>query len=169
VAAGDWGETRVLVVPGARFVPADVRAAVGRWAAGGGGVVLLGDGCLSLDPYRKPFADRLEGLATAPVVPGTLDGAALRDALLPLLRQAEAGPVVSVVAADGSLPWGIEWRTATFEGRSLVNLVNLAREPRTVRPESPLGPWRDLISGKTLPAEVALPPMRPVLATPVPR
>jgi hypothetical protein len=48
-----------------------------------------------------------------------------------------------------------------------VNLVNLTREPQTVRLDGGAGPWRDLIAGQALAAEIVLPPMRPVLATPV--
>ncbi len=47
----------------------------------------------------------------------------------------------------------------------MVNLVNLTREPKTVRLEPSAGPWRDLIACQPLAAEITLPPMRPVLAT----
>ncbi len=163
-AEGDWGETRLLVVPGARFVPPETRAAIGRWAAAGGRLALLGEGCLSLDPYRKPYPDRPGWVAEAPALAGALEEAALRDALLPLLEQAEALPPVSVVDARGGRVWGVEWRAGTRGGEVLANLVNHTRARVTVRLAGLPGPWRDLISGKPLPGEIELPPMRPVLA-----
>lgn len=167
VAADEWGETRLLVVPRVRFVPAAVRAGIARWVAGGGRVVFVGDGCLAQDPYRRPFPEPLAALATVSLLPEGLDGVALRAALLPLLLQAEATPVVAVSAAAGGLSWGVEWRSANLDGQPLVNLVNLTREPQTVRLDGGAGPWRDLIAGQALAAEIVLPPMRPVLATPV--
>jgi hypothetical protein len=165
VAAGDWGETRLLVVPRARFVPAGVRTAIARWAEAGGRVVCVGDGCLASDPYRKAFATQPDGLAGARLLPEGLEGAALREALVPLLRQADRAAAVAVTDGAGALPWGVEWRSATLAGRPVVNLVNLTREPKTVRLEPSAGPWRDLIACQPLAAEITLPPMRPVLAT----
>jgi hypothetical protein len=168
IAAGDWGETRLLVVPGVRFVPPEVRTALAAWAAAGGRLVLQGEGCLTLDPYRRPYPDTPAGLAGAPVLTADVEGKGLRDALAPLLRESAAGPLVTVVAADGSAPWGVEWRTGSLDGRPLANLVNHTRDTVSVRLEAPAGAWRDLISGQPLPATIALPPMRPVLATPAP-
>jgi len=164
-AEGDWGETRLLIVPGARFITPEARAAIARWADAGGRLACVGDGCLTLDPYRKAFPEPPQGLANAIVLPGTLEGIALRDALLPLLEQAGGAPGVALTMADGGLPWGVEWRVGSLDGRPLANLVNVAREPKTVRLASPTGPWRDLISGQPLAADITLAPMRPVLAT----
>jgi hypothetical protein len=168
VAAGEWGETRLLLVPRARFVPPAVRAEIARWASAGGSVVLLGPECLGSDPYRRPFSGALAAAIPGVVLADVPEAADLRQALLPSLRAADCMPAVGLADASGSMPWGVEWRCAEFAGQPLLNLVNLTREPQTVHLGAPGTRWRDLIAGGPLPSAIVLAPMKPVLAIPAP-
>jgi hypothetical protein len=163
-AAGDWGETRVLIVPAARYVTAPARAGIRRWGEAGGRVVFIGSGALGLDPHRRPFPDQPGGTVPASVLSVDLTEQALRDALLEAVQAAGCPLPLSVHGTDGRLPWGVEWRSCEAADGSLVNLINLTREPLTVRLGTSDTAWRDLISGRELPPDVALLPLRPVLA-----
>jgi hypothetical protein len=66
-------------------------------------------------------------------------------------------------AATGDPSWGVEYRIIRESGRTLVSLVNLLEESRTVRLKQ-AGKATDLISGRSVDLrQIPLRPMEPLL------
>jgi hypothetical protein len=148
VRAGALAETRLLVVPAARHVEADVLATIRRYAAAGGRVLLLGE-CLTVDPYDRPHADTLpiDGDRVTAMATG------LAESLVPVLDSAlaaaEVARPVRALLADGRPAWPAECRSATVDGRRVVALVGLDKTvvDITLVSDPPIRRWTDLIRG----------------------
>jgi hypothetical protein len=65
--------------------------------------------------------------------PESLTPRAYRDILNRLLDQAGAERTVRLEGAHGEPVWGVNVRAVETEGRLLLNLLNLSREPRRVQ------------------------------------
>ncbi len=137
-AGGEYGEVRALIVPRAVHTPPAVAKGIARFAAGGGHVVLVGEACLTQDEYGHPIAGpfikadgrRVTRMAADLVtrrrnrMPGEL-----RDALVQALGAAGVRPAAVLTDDAGRPVVGIEWQAVAHRGRTLVNLVNLTKEP----------------------------------------
>jgi len=141
LAAGQWDDVKVLIVPRVVHVPLSAAQGVARFAAAGRRVVFVGKDCLTRDEYdhvmRVPGVQGEGGRASGCVTLGaglatkarnTLPGA-LRDALTPILASAGVQPLATLTDPAGKPVLGIEWQAVRHNGRVLVNLVNMTKQP----------------------------------------
>lgn len=134
LAEGKGSQYKLIVFPqvntiteaafeGIRVIPASTR------------VLLIGD-CLKQNQYGKPLPEnavkQIADRSTA--VP---DGDPEKD-LWPILREelalaGGASEVTVVDASTGKPIWGIEWLPVQFNGRTIVNIINLRGKPFEVK------------------------------------
>ena len=163
IAAGQWGETKLLIVPAATHVPSAVLEKIVAWQAGGGRVVTVGAKCLAFDVYGKPQPAGVLGRLKASSISASMQGAALRDALAKAADAAGAKTPATVTGLDGKPVWGVEWRAAKFEDRVVVNLVNLTREPVDLQINDGHDAWTDLHHQRWQRRQFRLAPQKPLL------
>lgn len=160
IAAGLLDQYACVVVPGATHAARDAIEGIRELADKGGFVLAYGPSNLEADEYGRSvepphFTAVLEPTRTSAYV-------ALRDAVFKELSERGLGPVDTIQTEEGKLPYGVEWRSVTLEGRRLINLVNFLRTPQVVN--LPDGQWIDLISGAPLSNPLTLQTNTPVLA-----
>ena len=152
VAAGWLAKYDCLIVPGAEAASRAAIEGIRTYLASGGHVVAVGAENLVIDEY---------GRSVEPVrFTATLKRSrreALRDALAHELAEAGVEPDIALKS-----PFGVEWRNVEYDGRPLVNLINLTSKPINVR--LPKGQWTDLITRAGLAPTVTLGTNVPVLA-----
>jgi len=88
------------------------------------------------DEYDKqqPQEDLKRIRARAWVIPGGRGSEELWPQFRAELTRLDALPDVSVVDADSGEPvWGVEWLPVDFEGRTVINMVNLLNKPVAVK------------------------------------
>jgi hypothetical protein len=97
--------------------------------------------------------------------PDSLSARAYREILDRLLDQAEAVRPVRVEGLHGEPIWGVNVRAVKANGRLLVNLLNLSREPQPVQlvPKPSAQRARNLIDGEEAGFPLTLRPLEPVL------
>jgi hypothetical protein len=164
IAAGKMADTKVLIVPAATHVPAEVVEGLAKWQASGGKIVVIGKGCLANDPYGRPIAEvsKLETMSIA----DELRGAALRDPLVKVLDGAGVKPLAVVTDLAGKPVWGVEYRTATYDDKVLVNIVNLTRKALDLQINGGKDKWTNLRTERWMTRQFRLPPQQPTLVAP---
>ncbi len=160
IEAGLLGQYQCVLVTGAEHASRAAIEGMRRFAADGGTVLAYGPVNLVQDEYGHdaappPFAAVLETRKESQTE-------ALRDALMEQLQTRGLGPEVVVKTPEGRLPWGLEWRTATLDGRRVINLVNYRKAD--VQVNLPEGKWTDLAACTPLANPVTLKADVPVLA-----
>ena len=126
---------------------------------------------LAKDCYGQAIpAGQLGGLrARALLLDAKLPAREIQPALCRELSRLGALPELRVVdAATGAAAWGVEWLPARVNGRTVINAVNLLREPvqvRILRGNRTLAAT-DLLSLGGRELVETLKPMTPVLAVP---
>jgi hypothetical protein len=160
IGAGLLNPYKCLIVPAAKSASREAIEGIRAWVAEGGKIIAYDEPNLTIDEYGRavtppPF------LATLPKKTKS-DLRKLRDALTGRLASMGIEPEVALRTPKRACPYGVEWRCATHEGRTLVNLINFTREP--VKVELPAGEWVDLIAGTKLSNPVTLETNVPVLA-----
>ncbi|NTV12471.1 MAG: hypothetical protein HGA96_00825 [Desulfobulbaceae bacterium] len=147
IQAGQLTEAKLLLVPAARFVQAEVLAKIRDFAGQGGRVVLLGDS-LTVDEYGRPHGDRQ-------LRPGAnvrqLDRAGARELATVFEQIYQAAGInrpVRALGKDGKPAWPVECRTALVEGKRITYLIGLNKEPLPIRlvGRQPVRGWEELIS-----------------------
>jgi len=132
IAAREFADCRVLVVPHALFVSDDVLAGIRAFVAQGGTLVLIGPRNFERDPWGRERADRQ---VAGPRVM-SLPLASAREhfrRLAPVAAAATPLREVACVGSDGKPAWGVETRTVQVGERTLVYAVNISPEPVAVR------------------------------------
>lgn len=158
LARDGTGRHKVVVAAGARAVARPAAEALRAFRDRGGHVVSYGASNFEIDAHGRalpPFPFTRE-------IPRALRDAPLAEALREALAAAGVAPGVDLRTVDGAIPYGVEWRGAELDGTPLINLVNLTRDPVTVR--LPEGTWTDLITGEPLDRTPTLATNTPVLA-----
>ncbi|MDF2925507.1 MAG: hypothetical protein K0R57_4421 [Paenibacillaceae bacterium] len=177
VVQGNLGAYKLLVIPDAENVAPDILPAVQTFMEQGGRVVLLGADSLARDAYNRVIApeDRAYIADHAVIIPitGTAEAMAapaenaLRDLLAPVLQELGLAELELVDAATGNRVEGVEWRTAAYGGKLLVNVANYTWEPKQVvlkRNGEAVTPIRELISSGSIAADsLTLAPYAPLL------
>jgi len=149
---------KCLIVASAEAVTADGLQGIRDFIQRGGVVLAYGDDNVRKDEYGR----KVTPPAFAREISRSERGKDLANLLKTELSHAGIKFGVSVVDNRGDLPYGVEWRSAELDGRTLINLVNFSREP--IQVILPDGAWEDLITRQTLPNERMLQPNVPVLA-----
>lgn len=154
-------DTRLLIVPGARYVEDSTLSAIRAARKRGVIVGLIGHESLSAEPTGGPRGG--EGVAGAEYI-ATGTPQEYRPRFEGLLREAGIGREVLALGPDGQPVWGVEVRTAREGGHRLAYLANLMRDPVPVSlrwsdADAHLQDWR---TGKAVPDQVTLAPRQVV-------
>ena len=169
-ARGEFGSARLLILPAATHLPEDAFGGIARWRAAGGKLLLVGEDNLRYDRFGQERAtDQVRAVtAGAEVLPAELDQAARHQVLAGLMERLGFIPALRLQDRQGRVPWGVEFRVGTVEGRSVLNAVNYLARPQQVRlvADGRPVPARDLISGKLVGRQLTLAPLQPVLLAP---
>jgi len=151
VRAGRLGECKLLIVPSAAHVQADVRDRLLKYTDAGGALVLI-DECLALDEYGRPHEGTIsgaDGAAWSAERPSPAELVALLDTAF------EASGVsrsVRALTAEGKPAWPVECRCARVGDEDICYVIGLNKKPVTVTltaGKEILGA-EDLISGRRL-------------------
>ncbi len=166
IESGQLARYKLVVVPRASHAPDTIVKALNDYIKKGGTVMTVGQ-CFTHDEYghqRSPALVRSDFGKWA-AYPDPLTPRAYRDILDRLLDDMAVAPPVRLTGAHGEPVWGVNVRTVRENGRLLVNLLNLSREPRQVqlvmRPA--ITHAVNLIDGKKVEFPLTLSPMDPVL------
>lgn len=158
LSAGKAKQYQVILAPGITHLPED---ALRGLAAYDGLVLTTSAKCLSRDDFDRP---QTVGMPKRLHVLPSVSAVELRDALLPLLKQAGVTPLVTVRdSATGQVAWGVEWQTVPTTKGLLVNLVNYMQKPQTVRLEGLQGTPVNLFADGATGSTIDLAPLEPVL------
>ena len=172
VESGKLGRYKLVVVPRASHAPEVVVKAFNEYLRNGGTVLTVGR-CFTHDEYGRVRKQALvqSGRGRLVTCPDSLTAHAYRDIIDHLLDQAGAARPVRIEGAHGEPVWGVNVRVVEENGRLLVNLLNLSREPRRVqlvtRPAAKHA--LNLMDGKEIEFPFALAPLEPVLLALKPR
>ncbi len=153
---------RWIVLPQATHVEDATVAALAEFISGGGKIVRIGAGNLAFDQYHRKRN----------VPTGLMDGPAITK----FESQKEAGgsqqilrdtlkPTELMDAASGKLAWNVEYRLVSYQGATLLPIINFAAGPLTVHCPAIAGKRTlDLLSDDEVdPAAIRLEPMVPRL------
>jgi len=97
--------------------------------------------------------------------PDPLSPRAYRDILDRLLQQTGVYPAVRIEGAQGKPLWGVNLRAVEYDGKLLVNLLNLSRETQDVRivMKPAARPALNLLDGQEVEFPITLPALKTVL------
>lgn len=154
LARGEFGNSKLLYVAGAKNVSRAARQGMKKFTANGGKIAIT-PGSLAQDEFGTPAAPDFPTEPATPGTPAALTARIHRSGVAPL-------PVgVNVAHKDGND--GIFFRAVPDgKGAWLVNLVNYNFEPRAIRLEG-AGEWFDLIGENKFQPEFELAPLKPLL------
>lgn len=155
MAVGKWADYKVLVVPGATHVSPDTLAALRDFQTSGGRVIVLGGDSLSKDTRSQPqsAALRSEVLGAAVLVAEEATAKELRTAFYPVLESTGLGRLVLTDTAAGQPVYGVEWRSAVYNGHTLLNVMNDSDQERVVAVSVgglPVAAEAELIEGRAV-------------------
>jgi hypothetical protein len=166
VESGKLSQYKVVAVPLASHAPDAIVRAVNDYVRNGGTVMKVGQ-WFTYNEYGRPRKDALVASGSGRLVsyPEPLTARAYRDVLDRLLDQAGAARLVRIEGPHGEPVWGVNVRAVERDGRLLVNLLNLSREPRRVQLVTKLSTKRplNLIEGKEVEFPLTLSPLEPTL------
>ena len=132
VSEGGLDGYSLLVIPAATHVKADTVAGVGDFAEDGGQVVAVGSDVLSKNEYDQNHDAALRNRALENSIPASASVSNLRDVLGVQMQALGLERVRIVDASTGKLAQGIEWRTAAYNGKTLVDIANYTEETKEV-------------------------------------
>ncbi len=152
---------KVLVVPGAPYLPEASYRRILDFVGRGGALVLVGEEALKFDEWgRARDLSSLQSGRVRRLSLWELSPQELAQELRGILRAYDSLPPVKVSTLEGRIPWGVEWRATRFGDGWLVYLLNLNLEGVEVRLEPPPGRWEasELISGEKVSFDLELGP-----------
>jgi hypothetical protein len=156
----------LVVVPRASHAPDRVVNAFNEYIRKGGAVLTVGP-CFTHDEYGRVRSKALVSSGRGRVVayPDRLSAQAYREIFDRLLDQTGVARRVRIKGARGEPVWGVNVRAVEENGRVLVNLLNLSREPKRVRlATKPVSKHTlNLMDGKEIKSPFTLPPLEPLL------
>lgn len=154
LARGEFGNSRLLYVAGAKNVSRAARLGMKKFTENGGRIALT-PGSLAQDEFGRPAAPDFPTEPAAPENAAALTAQIHRSGVAPLPA------AVKVAHEDGNS--GIFFRMVPDgKGAWLVNLVNYNFEPRRIQLEG-TGKWFDLIREADFQPEFELAPLKPQL------
>jgi beta-galactosidase GanA len=165
VREGKLSDCSLLVIPGAKYVNEETVAKIAEYQAKGGRVVVTSTNNLRYDEYGKErkLDDSMKRWPS-------LAGATPEEysaQLDKLLDEVGVERPVRVFGKDGKSVWGVELRTASKDGKTILYLVNVSHntvefvlKSRDVKQQA-----RDLIGNGTvrLSDSLVLEPRKPML------
>ena len=167
IAAGKLADYRLLLLPQTTHETDATVRGIGRFVESGGSVAIMGDEALRYDEYNNPRPPVTWLKAPTDVVQPDADARQLRAIFRDRLEALNALPHYDVIdSTSNALLWGVEWRVAQHEGHTLVNAVNLTKQPMTVhlRPrDGTVVKALDLLTSGKCEEQWELPPLQPRL------
>ncbi|WP_158289300.1 beta-galactosidase [Paenibacillus flagellatus] len=169
MAEGLWSRYKVLIVPGATHVKPETVQAIKAFQAQGGSVLVVGARSLQRDERSRPSSatDVADVIGGSVLVEEGASAPQIRSALLPVLEREGLARLRLIDEATGRPAYGVEWRTAEYEGRTLLSATNMSNTPVTAsvyRDGSRLTPVSELIEGvPASPGPLVLKPETPYL------
>ena len=162
LAAGDYRDYDVIVIPNAVAVRQATVDGLATCAGRGVKIVAVGEGCLTRDEYWRK-RELPAGLADITVLDRLEDARLLAPGLRRELGEAGLTLTQLTDAQTGRPAWGVEYRVVPDGDGRLVSMINLTPDPVTVSLEV-AGGAMDLVTGdaKDL-ASLSLAPMEYVL------
>ncbi|MBE1604417.1 beta-galactosidase [Actinopolymorpha pittospori] len=148
---------RVVVLPETTNLSANTLSQLRAYVARGGHVVTIGSDStlLSADEYDKPLrsGERLAVLNSPRTtkVAANPSEADLREVFVTLLDSLKLNDVVVYDTATGRPAVDLEWRTATYDGKRLLSLINTSEDARSLQVRvngQTVTPTSELISAK---------------------
>lgn len=128
--AGQFGDTKVLILPEATVVESATLAALKKFTDAGGKLIVVGK-ALQYTPSWTPIDAQSLNLPIAatlnrfnPFWPMQLVGAVAKCGVAPSL---------ALTFANGTAPIGIHWLPGTLNGRPVVAAVNLTGKPASLK------------------------------------
>ena len=168
IETGKLARYKLVVVPHASHAPEAVVKALNAYIRSGGTVMTVGR-CFTHDEYGRVRQQALvaSGRGRLVACPDPLTPHAYREILDRLLDQTGAVRLVRIEGARGEPVWGVNARAVEANGRLLVNLLNLSREPRQVRLVTKPAARQafNLMDGTEMEFPFTLSPLEPVLLT----
>lgn len=128
LAQGTAAKVQWLLVPNAAHVLPTTPDALARFQKKGGKILLVGKGCLERDEYDRLLAPKSPAYETTDLANSDQATAALLRQTLSSLNFEELRDT-----ASGQPAWGVEFRTVPYAGVTLVPLINLNQDARTVQ------------------------------------
>ena len=166
IESGNLARYRLPGVPLASHAPDAVVKAFNEYIRDGGTVMTVGP-CFTQDEYGRVRKMALVQSGRGRLVnyPDPLTAHAYRDILDGLLDQAGAARPVRIAGAHGEPVWGVNGRAVRENGRLLVNLLNLSREPRQVQLVTKPAAQHalNLMNGQDIEFPFTLAPLEPAL------
>ena len=160
IAAGELDRYACLFVPKAAHAAREAIEGIRNYVENGGRVVAYGASNLTQDEYGRSVEPPSYSFSIEKMKGSTYK--ALRDALFVYLESQKLGPAEVIKTTEGTLPEGVEWRSAQVGERRIINVINLKRAAQDI--VLPDGVWTDLISGTPLNNPVTLEGDMPILA-----
>ncbi len=161
IEAGLLDQYKCLFVAGAKASTARAIETMRQWAEAGGRIVAYDTDTLVEDEYGRP--------ATPPAFAASLpvraadDLPQMRDEILGLLNANNIGPEQVLQTEEGGIPYGVEWRTVTMDGKTIINIINYRPVPMKV--QLPEGAWKNLMTNQPIEMTVTLAPETPLLVS----
>ena len=166
IESGKLGRYKLVVVPQVSHAPDAVVKGLNDFIQNGGTVLAVGR-CFTHDEYGRARKQELvqSGRGRLVAYPDSLTAPAYREILNGLLDETKATRPVRLKGVHGEPVWGVNVRAVETADRLLVNLLNLTREPQTVRMVTNFAARRtvNLMDGKEVESPFVLPPLEPVL------
>ncbi|MCL2264752.1 MAG: beta-galactosidase [Treponema sp.] len=172
LASGDYSGFRVIIIPSAVHVMPETLSAIRNFINRGGNVLVLGENSLSMDYYNRAInnADRNFIMENSTVIRyvNTLTEAALHAVVRNILTERSLNMVTLIDNKTGNPVYGVEWLSAEYNRRQLVNICNYdwngAKSVRVLLNGRQAGNAAELITGERLnTANIELAPYSPVL------
>ncbi len=161
IEAGLLDQYKCLFVAGAKASTARAIEAMRQWADAGGRIIAYDKDTLVEDEYGRPAAPPVFVAGLPSRDPDYLPQT--RDEILGLLNAHDIGPEFILHTEDTGIPYGVEWRTALTDGKTIINMINYRPVPMKVL--LPEGTWTNLMTRQPMEMAVMLEPETPLLVS----
>ncbi len=139
IAAGNLANYKLLVVPYVTRMEASTLTEIKSFIEQGGKVLLIGTHALKLTPHgeeqaaadRQYIFDHAEYISAA-----DWTAAQMRDFMEPVLTSIHPHHIQLIDSSSGKMPYHVEWRSTTYEDKTLLNIVNYGSTAITVHVRS---------------------------------
>lgn len=120
---------KLIIIAGVSHLTDSAYEGLVEFQQNGGLLAGVGNANLTHDHYNNPFLEQVAFDFTVDDIPAN----ELHPYLIDWVENLAAPPVNLVDPSTGVSPWGVEWRTAEFEGQLLINMTNYNKETQIVR------------------------------------
>jgi len=153
IANGSLLGKKVLIVPDATHVYSSTLEEIKQFAEAGGKVLLVGTNALKYNEHNEEqlVEKRQAIIELATTVHSAIGAELLRTQLLPILTQQNMLAVKLFDVATGELVSDVEWRSVMYEGKRLINIINLSSEIKNIEVEVndvKIHSWINVINGE---------------------